>query len=165
MVDWGRTLVLCCSVSRGCGALFARPLRRSEAGLEDVVACYFVYRGPAALIIVLSVSLWWIRPFCCVSCCSVHRGSAALLGCPLRRSVTDLGRRSVLLLLLFPVLSCCIVVLFFGLWWIGPFCCAALLRCVALLCCVIPPAGLWRFSVICGLSAAFCVNFRVVRSH
>ncbi|KAI5072478.1 hypothetical protein GOP47_0012584 [Adiantum capillus-veneris] len=150
MVDWGRALVLCCSVSQGCAALFSRLLHRSEVALEHVVPCCSVDSGRAALfgrrlrrsmadlgcrsvvlllflvmsccIAVLFVGLWWIGPFCSVPCCSMHRGFATLLGRLLRRPVMDLGRRSVLLLL-FPVLSCCIVVFSVGLWWIGAFCC------------------------------------------
>ncbi|KAI5064266.1 hypothetical protein GOP47_0020936 [Adiantum capillus-veneris] len=75
MVDWGRALVLCCSVSRDCAALFSCLLRRSEVALEHVV-----------------------------SCCSVDSGRAALFGRRLRRSMADLGCRSVVLLL-FPVMS------------------------------------------------------------
>ncbi|KAI5058573.1 hypothetical protein GOP47_0026743 [Adiantum capillus-veneris] len=187
MVDWGRALVLCCSVSRGCVALFFRPLLRSKVALEDVVSCCSVHLGPAALlgrrlrqsmtdlgygsvvmllfsimsccIAFLYVGLWWIGPFCCVPCCSVHRGSSALLGRLFGRPVMDLGCRSALLL--FSLLSCVSV----GLWWIGAFYCGALLLCVALLCCVVPPAGLWRFGVTCASSPALCVDLWVVRSH
>ncbi|KAI5061418.1 hypothetical protein GOP47_0023923 [Adiantum capillus-veneris] len=101
MVDWGRALVLCCSVSRGCAALFSRLLRRSEVALQNLV-----------------------------SCCSVDSGRAALFGRRLLRSMVDLGCRSVVLLL-FLVMSCCIAVLFVHLWWIGSFCivpCCSMLR-------------------------------------